>query len=262
MNLFYEFFGDPLKHADREKKAQQAKKAELTSTGSSGRRPQPGPLRFVVSLILATGGAYAFSFAFDLFLGGLLGAYPTTASLSAITWFVISGVLALAACFLSRSNPWLALPYAVFGILTFLGGLAEMHPHNFLVSGALFLQVYILRRASRLPYARSSTSGASGLARTNPGQWDAVLGKCDLLMARDGIAEMHRTLNAEAERKGGHYMFQQDYVTVWEAFRDKPSIETARALLRVAPSLLQPFQSCSIGGGLYSTNRPLKRRGL
>jgi hypothetical protein len=35
-------------------------------------------MRLAVSLTLATGAAYAFSFAVDLLLGGLIGLYPST----------------------------------------------------------------------------------------------------------------------------------------------------------------------------------------
>ena len=98
MNLFYEFFGDPLKHAEREKKAHQAKRAQLATAVSNGPRPQQGPMRYALSLILATGAAYAFSFAVDLLLGGLFGVYPNTAFVPVVTWAFISGALTLAAC--------------------------------------------------------------------------------------------------------------------------------------------------------------------
>ena len=93
-------------------------------------------------------------------------------------------------------------------------------------------------------------------------RWDVVLGQCDLIMARDEIANMHRTFNAQGEKEGGAYYFHHDYAAAWEAFRAKPTIETARALLAVAPPLLQYFEMCSPGNSFYSTSRILKERGL
>jgi len=92
--------------------------------------------------------------------------------------------------------------------------------------------------------------------------WDAVLSKCDLLMARDEIAEMHKMLNAQGEREGGGYYFKEEYVAAWEALRDNPNIDTARALLNVAPELLQYFEMCSPGSSFYSTSRHLKENRL
>lgn len=92
--------------------------------------------------------------------------------------------------------------------------------------------------------------------------WNAVLSKCDLSMARDEIAEMHKTLNAQGEKEGGGYYFKKEYVAAWEALRDNPNIDTARALLNVAPELLQYFEMCSPGSSFYSASRHLKENGL
>jgi hypothetical protein len=94
------------------------------------------------------------------------------------------------------------------------------------------------------------------------GQRDAILGRCDLLMARDEIADMHRILNAQGEMEGGAYYFKIEYVAAWEAFRDKPTVDTARVLLDVAPYLLRYFEMCSPGSNFYSTSRLLRERGL
>ncbi len=94
------------------------------------------------------------------------------------------------------------------------------------------------------------------------GPWDEVLGKCDLVMARDEIAEMHKLLNAEGGRAGGTYYFKNEYVAAWETFRDNPNIDTARELLEIAPPLLEYFEMCSPGTSFYSTHRFLKERGL
>ena len=94
------------------------------------------------------------------------------------------------------------------------------------------------------------------------GKWDAVLGKCDLIMARDEIADMHRMPNKQGQKEGGAYYFKSDYVAAWQMFRDNPTIDTARALLDVAPPLLQYFEMCSPGSSFYSTSRYLREQGL
>lgn len=103
----------------------------------------------------------------------------------------------------------------------------------------------------------SASKNASG-----PAQWDAVISKCDLAMARDEIADMHRMLNAEAQKKGGKYCFKTEYATAWNTFRDNPTAASARILLSVAPQLLQYFEMCSSGSDFYEMSRHLKNRGL
>ena len=93
-----------------------------------------------------------------------------------------------------------------------------------------------------------------------PTHWDALLAKCDLLMARDEIALMHRRLKEEAKQKGGEHVYKDEYVEALESFYDNPCVETARALLNIAPVHLAQFESCSPGGNLYSTNRLLRER--
>lgn len=79
-------------------------------------------------------------------------------------------------------------------------------------------------------------------AGTRAGQWDAMLSNCDLLKARDWIADMHGMENAEAEKRGGSYYYKNEYIAAWEAFRDNPTVVTARTLLEVAPPLLRYFE--------------------
>lgn len=94
------------------------------------------------------------------------------------------------------------------------------------------------------------------------GRWDAVLNNCDLVMARDEIAAVHRQLNEEAKRKHSEYFWKNEYAIPWCAFRDDPNIETARAFLDAAPMALPYFESCSPGGIMYSTNRYFRERGV
>jgi hypothetical protein len=90
---------------------------------------------------------------------------------------------------------------------------------------------------------------------------DAVLAKCDLAMARDEIADMHKALQRRAESEGGECYFKTEYVAAWQAFRDRPSIDTARALLVVSPPLLEHFEMCSPGTAFYTTKGILRNRG-
>jgi hypothetical protein len=99
-------------------------------------------------------------------------------------------------------------------------------------------------------------------ARAPSAEWDVVLSTCDLSLARDEIADMHRITNAQAERQGGANYFKKEYVAAWEAFRDDPNIENARTLLNAAPPLLKYFEMCSPGHSFYSTDRYLRERGL
>ena len=109
-------------------------------------------------------------------------------------------------------------------------------------------------------FQRLFGSASTKAAGSKLGQWDAVLTKCDLLMARDEIADMHRMLNAQGENEGGSYYFKNEYAAAWEAFRDSPNVDTARVLLAVAPPLLQYFEMCSPGTTFYSANRLAERK--
>ena len=106
-------------------------------------------MRLSVSLALATGAAYAFSFAVDLLLGGLIGVYPNTAFLPVITWSAISTMALLAARATSRGSGWLAVPYVALGLLAAFGGAVGSHPHNFAVAGLMFLHAYLLWKTAR-----------------------------------------------------------------------------------------------------------------
>jgi len=101
-------------------------------------------MRLTVSLALATGAAYAFSFAVDLLLGGLIGVYPSTAFLPVVTWSALSAIALLAAIMISRGNRWLAFPYGTFGLVAAVGGAVGSHPYNFAVAGLMFFHAFLL----------------------------------------------------------------------------------------------------------------------
>jgi hypothetical protein len=208
-------------------------------------KPKRKLFRFVLSLILATIAAYAFSFAVDLLIGGLIGIYPTTAFLPVVTWSFVSGISILAASALIRFNRWLVLPYLLFGALAVLGGCVGLHPHNFAVAAAMFLHAFFVWIGAKPPQAKVK-------------RWDEVLNKCDFAMARDEIADMHKMLNKQGSKEGGEYIFKNEYVAALQSFRDNPNKETARALLKEAPHLLDYFNMCSPDHSFYSTSRYLK----
>jgi hypothetical protein len=106
-------------------------------------------LRLLISLILATGAAYAFSFAADLLVGGLIGVYPRSAFLPAVTWSIISIVAVFIACAINGSNPrWLSIPYAGFGLLAGLAGAIGPHRYSLIVAILMFLHGYLLWRSA------------------------------------------------------------------------------------------------------------------
>ena len=89
--------------------------------------------------------------------------------------------------------------------------------------------------------------------------YDVVLCRCDLSMARDEIIDFHEIVNAKREAEGGAFVFTKEYVAAWQTFRDHPNINNAQTLLEVAPILLQYFEQCAPGGGLYATNAYRKK---
>jgi hypothetical protein len=99
-----------------------------------------------VAVILAAVAAYAFSFALDLLLGGLMGVYPSTAFLPVVTWSVVATVLLILAARTTHRRAWLAFPFVAFGLLALLGGLVGNHPHSYGVAAVMVIQALILWR--------------------------------------------------------------------------------------------------------------------
>ena len=96
-------------------------------------------MRVLIGLLLAGVAAYAFSFAVDLLLGGLLGVYPTTAFLPVVTWSLLSVVTSLGALRAAPSHRLLVLPYVAFALLAILGGIIG-HRYSLGVAAAMVLQ--------------------------------------------------------------------------------------------------------------------------
>jgi hypothetical protein len=89
-----------------------------------------------------------------------------------------------------------------------------------------------------------------------------ILNQCDLAMVREELISMHQLFDTTAEGEGGQVIFKKDYVNVWQAFRECPSINNAEALLAIAPHLLEYFERCCPNHTYYQRNRYLKSRGI
>jgi hypothetical protein len=158
-------------------------------------------VRLTVSLLLAAGAAYAFSFAVDLLIGGLIGVYPHTAFLPVVTWSVISGVLLLAACpVVADRLRWLALPYVLFGTLATLGALVG-HLYNFGVAGLLFVHAFLIWKAGR-----QTSSRDSGTRRAS-----FPIGPYHLNTSIDGIADLLEFSSAEYSVMGRQFDGERNY---------------------------------------------------
>ena len=114
-------------------------------------------MRTGVAILLSAVAAYAFSFAMDLLLGGLVGVYPATAYLPVVTWSLIATVTLLVATKVTSRRNWLALPFAAFGVLALFGARVGTHPHSYGVAALLFIQAVIIWRVFVQP---TSAGGA------------------------------------------------------------------------------------------------------
>ncbi len=96
-------------------------------------------MKNVIAFIVAGASGYAFSFAFDLLLGGLLGVYPSTAFLPVVTWSVIATITGLIALRLAPAGRFLVIPSLLFGLLALIGGVVG-HRYSLLVAFIMFVQ--------------------------------------------------------------------------------------------------------------------------
>lgn len=105
--------------------------------------------KFVSALALSAGAAYALSFAVDILVGVLMHVYPATASAAVVTWSAIAVVLSLVSLLLAKGNRWASIPYVIFGIVAVIGGFVAAHPRDFIVAGALFVQMFAVWCATK-----------------------------------------------------------------------------------------------------------------
>lgn len=96
-------------------------------------------MKNLIAVLLSVVSAFAFSFALDLLIGGLTGAYPSTAFLPVVTWSIVATVAGLAALRLAPANRLLVVPCLVFAALAFFGGAAG-HRYSLIVGVGLLVQ--------------------------------------------------------------------------------------------------------------------------
>lgn len=89
-------------------------------------------------------------------------------------------------------------------------------------------------------------------------EWRELLRDCDFAMARKEIAKV---LRGEDLQKLGDSLASQGLHKVIVPFLDTPSLETAIALLQVAPELYSYFDASSPGGSVYFFNKYLDDSG-
>jgi hypothetical protein len=133
----------------REPMKSRVTQTEEPTTPSAVPQRRSGFLRLTLSLILATGSAYAFSVAADLLAGGLLRVYSTMAFPAVVTWSIIATILIFAAFLISGWSRWFWIPYATFGGLAVFGALVGPHSHDFIVAGLMLLQACLVWIASK-----------------------------------------------------------------------------------------------------------------
>lgn len=81
--------------------------------------------------------------------------------------------------------------------------------------------------------------------------WEQVLRGCDLLRARDEIADFFAMINSEGKAKGGQYVFKVELVEAWKRFCADPCRDAAVALLEVDPTWARVFEACQREGDRY-----------
>ena len=283
MNILDEFFGDPLKQTQKVKQPQQGDTGGriIKMKQGIGRRVA----RFdnlVLTPLLVSFALFAIGFLFQrawlfvgLFLvdylvltlvgGSLLGAsFPQAKSLAEMKQYRSADKKKWKPdSEMSPTEIW-TLRRAIFVTAAALGvtaGVLIFHRASSLAEVFGNVAVFGFGAFALFSLIALPSSKPSGPPRAKARRWDAVLSKCDLVMARDEIAAVHKQLNEEAKRKYGEYVLKNENLTNLDAFCNNPNIETARAFLDVAPDALPYFEACSPGGGLYSTNRHISERG-
>jgi len=118
--------------------------------------------RDVSAFVVATGAAYAASFALDLFIGAYVGFYPFSPfTLPVFAWSGIAIALHRLAQFASVSPRWIQLPYLGIGGIAVMAGL--MGPHKFNIAVGTPLVLFAL--FSALLSARSAAQNKNISAR-------------------------------------------------------------------------------------------------
>jgi hypothetical protein len=117
-------------------------------------------MRTVVSLILASLGAYAFGFVADLLVGVMLRDYPTALFHPFVMWSVVT-VCAFPTALAARGPAWTVwLPCAIFACIAARGALAAGTSHSWVVAALVLGQATLTWWAMRPESARTQTFDA------------------------------------------------------------------------------------------------------
>jgi len=113
-------------------------------------------MKNLLAFILASASAYAFSFALDLLLGGLLGFYTTTAFLPVVTWSIIAAISGVVALRLAPTGRFLVIPYIGLAAMAVVGGVVGHH-YSLIVGVGMLAQATGVWLATRPNLGRSAS---------------------------------------------------------------------------------------------------------
>lgn len=117
----------------------------------------------LATLVLASGAAYAGSFALDMIVGACIGFYKfSPLTLPIFTWTGIAIALHSYATSLNAHRGWIVTPYLVLGGLAFVMGMIGPHRYSVLVGLPLIL-IGVLLIYSKLPESDRPTPLGDGL---------------------------------------------------------------------------------------------------
>ncbi len=88
-------------------------------------------------------------------------------------------------------------------------------------------------------------------------EWRSLLTDCDLAMTRKVIAIVLAGKPLEKLPELVSRLYSEELRTVMAPFPNGPSLETAIALLKMAPALFSYLDACRPGGSLYFFNKYL-----
>jgi hypothetical protein len=106
----------------------------------------------ITAVLFAAVAAFAFSFAIDLLIGGLVGVYSSNVYAATVTWSVGAAVLTWAAVKIRGRRGWLAVPFFIIAVAACIGAVVGAHPHNWGVAAAMIVLTIAVRRYDAGPF--------------------------------------------------------------------------------------------------------------
>ena len=92
----------------------------------------------------------------------------------------------------------------------------------------------------------------SSVGKGMPEDWREKLRACNFQLAKNEIQRFFDFSTHEAERGGGHAVYRVEFVRGWQAFAERPCLETAVAWIEGAPGytglIWGYFAECCPGG--------------